>query len=459
MVYVGIVAQVLGINMEKIYQALEFHFKGKQTAIDLNYSMVKKAFEYSQMNLNKKDPYEVEPMVSPGKCILTDGNTAAALGAIYGGVHFVAWYPITPATSLVESLQNYLPKFRKDPKSKKNTFAIVQAEDELAAIGMAIGAGWAGLRAMTSTSGPGLSLMTEYIGLAYFAEVPVVIWDVQRIGPSTGLPTRTSQGDLLFAHFISHGDTQIILLLPGSINECFEFGWRAFDLAEKFQTPIIVLSDLDFGMNQWMADPFKYPDMPMDRGKVLWEKDIIKLKGEWYRYKDIDGDFIPYRTIPGNRQPGAAYFARGTGHDEYANYSEDPQEWNKLVGRLKEKYESSRVDMPGPVIEEHNGTRIGIISFGSTISAIQEARIHLKKKGIPTDLMRIRAIPFSNSVKDFILKHPINYVIELNRDGQLQKLLVLDFPDLASTIKSLAYIDGLPLTAHRVYRAIMAAEE
>ena len=336
MVYVGVVAQILGIDIEKIYQALEFHFKGKAKPIELNFGMVKAAYDWAVENSVKKDHFYIEPSNKTSDYIMADGNTAAALGAIYGGVQFVSWYPITPATSLAESLNEYLPKLRKDPVEEgKNTFAVVQAEDELAAIGMAIGAGWSGLRAMTSTSGPGLSLMTEYCGLAYFAEVPVVIWDIQRVGPSTGLPTRTAQGDLRFATFMGHGDQQHIVLLPGSVQECFEFGWKALDIAERMQAPVFVLSDLDFGMNQWMTHPFDYPDVPMDRGKILSEEDLEKVEGIWGRYLDVDGDGIPYRTLPGNRHPSAAYFTRGTGHDEYARYTEDSQTWLLLMDRLK----------------------------------------------------------------------------------------------------------------------------
>ncbi len=323
MVYVGVLAKMLRIDMDKIYQALEFHFKGKQKPIELNFAVVKRAASWAAENLEKRDGFFVQPMNATQGYILADGNTAAALGAIYGGVHFAAWYPITPASTLAEALTEYLPLLRKDPETGKNTFAVIQAEDELAAVGMAIGAGWAGLRAMTSTSGPGFSLMVEYIGLAYFTEVPVVIWDIQRVGPSTGLPTRTSQADLKLAYFMGHGDTQQVILLPGSVNECFEFGWRAFDLAERLQTPIIVLSDLDLGMNQWMALPFEYPSEPMDRGKVLWEEDLEKwehMGRQFARYVDVDGDGIPYRTIPGNRHPRSAYFTRGSGHDEFAQY-------------------------------------------------------------------------------------------------------------------------------------------
>ena len=349
---------------------------------------------------------------------------------------------------------------RKDPVEEgKNTFAVVQAEDELAAIGMAIGAGWSGLRAMTSTSGPGLSLMTEYCGLAYFAEVPVVIWDIQRVGPSTGLPTRTAQGDLRFATFMGHGDQRHIVLLPGSVQECFEFGWKALDIAERMQAPVFVLSDLDFGMNQWMTHPFDYPDVPMDRGKILREEDLEKVEGIWGRYLDVDGDGIPYRTLPGNRHPSAAYFTRGTGHDEYARYTEDSQTWLLLMDRLKKKFETSKRYVPAPIIENMPGASIGLISFGSTEPAIEEARYLLEKHGLHTDFLRLRAIPFTSEVETFIHQHERSYVVEMNRDGQLHQLLRLEYPDQALKLISVAYHDGLPLTAKLVRDAIIAQEE
>ena len=459
MVYVGIAAVILGIDLEKIQQALEFHFKGKAKPIAINFDVVQRATEWAKGNLVKQDPFYLEPMEATEGLILTDGNTAAALGAIYGGVQFISWYPITPATSLAENLQTYLPKLRKDPDSGKNTFAVVQAEDELSAIGMAIGAGWGGLRAMTSTSGPGLSLMTEYIGLGYFAEVPVVIWDVERVGPSTGLPTRTAQGDLTFVAFMGHGDTQNLILLPGNINECFEFAWRAFDIAEQIQTPVIVLSDLDFGMNQWMGKPFEYPNTSMQRGKVLWEEDLERLGGNWARYFDVDGDGIPYRTVIGNRHPRAAYFTRGTGHDEYAGYSEEPQNWHDLLERLKRKFQVARELLPVPIIETMDSPKIGIISFGSTEPAIQETRYILAKHGLPSDFMRVRAYPFTGVEKEFIQKHPVNYVVEMNRDGQLHQLLRMEYPELAEKLRSFAYTDGLPLTAKQLVDFIQNAEE
>lgn len=458
MVYVGVLAQMLCIELDKIYASLQFHFKGKQKPVDLNFGVVKAAAQWAAENLKKQDPFWVEPMEASCDYIMADGNTAAALGAIYGGVQFVGWYPITPASSLSESLMEYVPQLRKDPETGKNTCVILQAEDELAAAGMTVGAGWAGLRAMTSTSGPGLSLMAEYMGLAYYIEVPVVIWDVQRVGPATGLPTRTAQGDLTFVNFMGHGDTQHIILLPGNINEIFEYGWRAFDLAEEFQTPVIVLSDLDFGMNNWMTKPFEYPDTPMQRGKVLWEGDLERVNGEWARYLDADGDGIPYRTIPGNRHPRAAYFTRGTGHDENARYTEDPQVWERVLNRIHKKFETARKVVPAPVLESMDGAKIGIISYGSTDPAICEARDHLEESGILSDYLRVRSIPLNPSIADFIHAHDRTYVVEMNRDGQLCQLLRIEFPEFAGKLVPLAHIDGMPLTANWVVNALVAKE-
>jgi 2-oxoglutarate ferredoxin oxidoreductase subunit alpha len=447
MVYVGILARMIGISMEAIRYALDVHFKGKQKAVDLNYNVAKASYDWAGENLEKKDPYHVEAMDKTSGLIMADGNTAAALGSIYGGVQFVGWYPITPATSLAESLNEYLPQLRKT-EDGKNTYAVLQAEDELAAIGMCIGAGWAGLRSMTSTSGPGLSLMTEFAGLAYYTEVPVVIWDITRIGPSTGLPTRTSQGDLTFTAFMGHGDTQHIILLPGSVNECFEFGWRSFDIAERVQAPVFVLSDLDFGMNQWMTEPFAYPDTPMDRGKILSEEDIESLKGQWGRYLDKDSDGITYRTIPGNKHPMGSYFLRGTGHDEYARYTEDSATWERVMDRLKKKYETAKEYLPKPVLKKISGANIGIIAFGSTEPAVVEAQQILNKEhGIKADFLRLRAFPFTDEVQTFIKKHDAVYIVELNRDGQLKQLLTMAYPEFAGKLVSVARSDGLSATA------------
>lgn len=458
MVYVGVLAQILGIDLDCIQQSLDFHFKGKRKPIELNFSVVQLAAAWAAENLEKRDPYYVEAMDATHDFIMSDGNTAAALGAIYGGLNFIAWYPITPATSLVEALEQYLPMLRKDPQTGKNTYAIVQAEDELAAIGMAVGAGWAGLRAMTSTSGPGLSLMTEFAGLAYYSEVPLVVWDVQRVGPSTGLPTRTSQGDLTMVNYLGHGDTQSVILLPGSVNECFQFGWQAFDLAERLQWPIYVLSDLDFGMNQWMTEPFEYPDRPLDRGKVLWEADLEELSGKWARYKDVDGDGIPYRTIPGNHYPASAWFARGTGHDEKAVYTEDGEAYERNMARLKKKFETAKTLVPKPIIDTVEDANIGIIAYGSTLPAIQEARHYLAEKGLQTDLLQLRAVPFTEEVTDFIYSHERSYVVELNRDGQLHQLLSLEYAPVCAKLFSVAHLDGLSMTARFVEDKIFEEE-
>jgi 2-oxoglutarate/2-oxoacid ferredoxin oxidoreductase subunit alpha len=456
MVYVGVLAQMIGIDLEKIYAALHFHFKGKQKPIDMNFGAVKAGAEYAKASLEKKDPFYLEPMDKTNGLIMADGNTAAAVGSIFGGAQFVAWYPITPATSLAEAMNDYFPMLRKR-EDGKHTYAVVQAEDELAAIGMTVGAGWSGLRAMTSTSGPGLSLMTEFAGLAYYAEVPIVVWDIQRIGPSTGLPTRTSQADLSFANNMGHGDNDMVILMPGNINECFDFGWQAFDLAERIQTPVLVLSDLDMGMNQWMSKPFEYPKTPMDRGKVLREEDLEELKGNWGRYLDKDDDGIPYRTLPGNKHAMASYFTRGTGHDEYAKYTEDAETFYRNMQRLKKKYVTAKQYVPKPVIFNGTGARSAVIAYGSTEAAINEARDQLANDhSIQTDFMRVRSFPFAPEVDQFVRKYDQLFVVEMNRDGQLHQLLSLDYPDQVMKLKSVAFGDGMPASAKWVREGILA---
>ncbi|MFN2147285.1 MAG: 2-oxoacid:acceptor oxidoreductase subunit alpha [Anaerolineales bacterium] len=457
MVYVGVVAEIIGIEIEAIRDALDTHFRGKTKAIELNMSVVEASAKWARENLIKQDPYRVQRDNQTEGMIILDGNTAGALGAIYGGVSFSAWYPITPASSLADALISYLPRLRKDPETGRQTYAVIQAEDELAAIGMAVGAGWAGARSMTSTSGPGVSLMAEFSGLAYFAEIPVVIWDVQRMGPSTGLPTRTSQGDLLFVRFLGHGDTEQIILLPGSIAECFQFGWRAFDYAERLQAPIFVLSDLDLGMNLWMSEPFQFPDQPMDRGKVLTAEELDKLD-EFARYRDVDGDGIPYRTLPGTNHPKAAYFTRGTGHDDHAIYSERPDDYERNMERILRKLETGRKMLPLPIIDGVGDQPIGLIGYGSTDPAIQEARDRLRERGIETDYMRIRAIPFSDEVAEFIRSHDRLYVIEMNHQGQMHKLLQLDVPEEAVKLISLTHNNGLPLSARWITAQIEEKE-
>jgi 2-oxoglutarate ferredoxin oxidoreductase subunit alpha len=459
MTYVGIVGQVLGINMESILYALKRHFGNKVSALETNLKMVNIGYEWAEKNIIKKDRYFVKQLLPMEDYILTDGNNAGALGSLFGGVEFCSWYPITPASSLAESMNEQNPELRKDPVTGKNTCIILQVEDELAAAGCAIGAGWAGLRAMTATSGPGLSLMTENVGLAYFTETPVVIWDVQRVGPSTGLPTRTAQGDLTMVYFLGHGDINHILLLPGSVNECFEFGWKALDLAEHYQTPIFVLSDLDLGMNQWITPKFEYPDRPIDRGKILWEADLDRFEGKWGRYKDIDGDGIPYRTVMGNQNPAAAYFTRGTGHNEYGNYSEDPENWAKMIRRIKKKLMNMCEVLPEPILRNKPGARIGIIGWGSTDPALIEAQDMLEEAGVPVDYLRIRALPTCKAVRDFISEHDHTYVLELNRDGQMCSILKLEVSaSYAEKLSSLTDIGGLPMTAIWATEQVLAKE-
>ena len=459
MVYVGVLAKMIGIDVNQIQAALEFHFKGKEKPVNMNMGAVNAGYEWAEANLEKKDPYYLEPMDKTEGMIMADGNTAAALGAIFGGAQFVAWYPITPATSLAETMNEYFPVLRKR-EDGKHTYAVVQAEDELAAIGMAVGAGWSGLRSMTSTSGPGLSLMTEFVGLAYYAEIPVVVWDVQRVGPSTGLPTRTSQADLSFALDMGHGDNDSIILMPGNMNECFDFGWQSFDIAERVQTPVIVLSDLDMGMNQWMSQPFEYPGKPMDRGKVLFEEDLEALKGDWGRYLDKDEDGIPYRTLPGNKHPLSSYFTRGTGHDEYAKYSEEADIFEDNMMRLKKKFVTAKQYLPKPVIFETPDATIGIIAYGSTEAAVLEARDILEEKeGIKADFMRIRAYPFPQEVDEFITKYDQVFVVEMNRDGQLHQTLSIAYHDQVMHLKSVAYGDGMPASAKWIWEGILEKYE
>lgn len=461
MVYVGVLAQMLGIDMDKIRMALDFHFKGKEKPIAINMGVIEASAKWAAENLTKTDSFSVEAMDKTEGLIMADGNTAAALGSIYGGVQIVGWYPITPATSLVEQMNSYLPKLRKS-KDGKPTYAIVQAEDELAAVGITIGGAWTGARAMTSTSGAGISLMGEYVGLAYFAETPIVIWNVQRMGPSTGLPTRTSQGDLNQAYYLSHGDTKHIVLLPDSPRECFEFGWKAFDIAERMQTPVFVLSDLDIGQNHWMSKPFEYPDVPMDRGKILWEEDFDKFveeHGKWGRYNDIDGDGIPYRTGAGNRKEGSSYFARGTGHDAFARYSEDPTVWKTGMDRLHVKFKTAEQYVPDAIVDKVEGTKIGIISYGSLDPAIVEARDLLAAKGLKTSYLRLRALPVTDTVRDFVAEHDEIFVVEMNHDGQLREILSVELPGHGGKLVSSTLNNGLSLTAEWICNDILAKKE
>jgi 2-oxoglutarate/2-oxoacid ferredoxin oxidoreductase subunit alpha len=457
MTYVGVVAQLFDIPLDIAHQALLDSFNGKEKPTKMNYQVVERAYQWSAENLSKQDSFHFAPLNMTEGQILITGNEAGALGSLFGGLTVVAWYPITPSTSLVDAVMEY-QKLRVDPETGQNTVAVVQAEDEIAAIGAIVGAGWAGARAMTSTSGPGISLMAEFSGLAYFAEIPCVIWDITRIGPSTGLPTRTSQGDLLFAHFLGHGDTRQVCLLPSSVAECFEFGWRALDYAEELQTPVFVLSDLDLGMNLWMSQPFEYPTEPIKRGKVLDKialEDFFAEHGEWYRFTDYDGDGITYRTLPGTDHPRAAYFTRGTGHNPKGIYSERSDDWVENMGRLRKKMDNARKMLPQPVVDYDKKKKIGIISFGTNDPAIQEARDRLSSEGVQTNYLRVRALPLAQEVIDFVHQHKQVFVVENNFDGQLHQILSMEIPQDHTHMKSLSLGDGLPMTYDWVYSQIM----
>ena len=462
MIYVGVVGQLLSIDKEEIKKSVVKQFQSKAKAIALNQKAIDLGFEYAEQSLTKADPLRVEHMDKTQGKVLIDGNAAGALGAMFGGVTVVTWYPITPSSSLCEQLIEYMKAYRVDKETGKATYAIVQAEDELAAIGMALGAGWAGARSMTSTSGPGISLMSEFVGLGYYAEIPAVIWNIQRVGPSTGLPTRTSQGDILFTYLLSHGDTKHLCLLPASVDECFEFGMEAFNLAERFQTPVFVLSDLDLGMNYWMADPFPYPQKPFDRGKVLTAEDLEKL-GSFARYRDVDGDGIPYRTLPGTEHPAAAYFTRGSGHGEDAEYTERPNDYQNNMDRLARKFETARKHVPQPVLEEEPDAEVGIIAFGSSHWAVTEARDQLKlEKNLKVRYLRLRALPLTEALHSFVRSCQRVYVVEQNRDAQMAQLIRLELsqqPGQQDKIRSVLHYDGLPIDARSVADEIVALEK
>jgi 2-oxoglutarate/2-oxoacid ferredoxin oxidoreductase subunit alpha len=450
MVYVGVVAQLLSIDLAVVEHSVKKQFAKKQKVFDLNFGAIKAGFDYAQEKLVKQDPFFLERMNQTAGKIIIDGNAACGMGAVFAGVTVVAWYPITPSTSLVEATTDLLKKFRVTAEGKA-TFAVVQAEDELAAIGMVLGAGWAGARSMTSTSGPGISLMGEFAGLGYYAEIPGVIFDVQRTGPSTGMPTRTQQSDLLSTAFLSHGDTKHVVLLPGSVKECFELSMEAFNLAERLQTPVFVLTDLDLGMNNWMSEQFDYPEKPLDRGKVLTKEDLDKLGG-FARYRDVDGDGIGYRTLPGTMHPKAAYFTRGSGHNDAAGYTEKPGEYQTVMERLSRKFDNARKLVPAPVVVKDGTSRVGILAFGTTDFALTESLDQIKKElGKDVDYMRIRAYPFAHEIHDFVASHDRVYVVEQNRDAQLATLLKIDLPaEQIVKLRSILHYNGLPIDARTI---------
>jgi len=457
MIYDGVLSKLLNVEMKEMEHALRRQLGKKTKAIELNLGALTAGFEFAEQHLVKQDPYWVERTNKTAGMILVEGNAAAAMGCMMAGVTVIAWYPITPSSSLPETLISYMKKYRVEKATGKATFAIVQAEDEIAAIGMVVGAGWAGARAMTSTSGPGISLMSEFAGLAYYAEIPGVVFDIQRVGPSTGLPTRTAQGDILTVAMLSHGDTKQILLIPSSAEECYMMAMEAFDLAERFQTLVFVMSDLDLGMNTWMSHAFTYPEAPLDRGKVL-DTETLQRLGEWGRYRDVDGDGIPYRTIPGTGTP--AYFTRGSGHNEKGQYSERPDDYVHNMDRLARKFETARGYVPRPVVVDVPGAEIAIVGYGSSHWAIEESRDQLAREtGLSCAYLRLRAYPFTDEIGEFLDRYSRVYVVEQNRDAQMLSLMRLEFsPDRIGRLRKVLHFNGLPIDARSITDEILAQE-
>lgn len=456
MIYVGILGELLRIEWDVLVSTIQDQFKDKTKVLESNFKALEVGRQYALDALQGHFPFAVSQMNENKNKVLIEGNAAAAIGMIFGGCTFVSWYPITPSSSLAENFISLAEKYRKDSNGK-NTFAVVQAEDELAAITMVLGASWTGARAMTCTSGPGISLMGEAAGLFYYAEVPGVIWDIQRVGPSTGMPTRTAQGDLMSAYTLSHGDTRHIVLLPGTIEECFEFGMTAFDVADRMQTLVFVLSDLDLGMNYWIADEFRYPEKPFDRGKVLDAEALAKLP-KFSRYEDVDGDGIGWRTLPGTHNDKAAFLTRGSGHNKHAQYTESSPQYKEVIDRLNKKWDTARTVVPAPVVDQVPGAKVGIIAYGSTNMPMREARDNLNQNGIANSYLRVRALPFSEEVESFIAAHDRIYVIEQNRDGQMLDILRMEYFAHSQKMKSVRHYDGLPITAPHIAGPIFAME-
>ncbi len=458
MLYVGVVGELLDIDPHEIEKAVVKQFKGKSKAIELNLQAIAIGVAYTKEHIEKRDPFRCERMDKTAGKIIIDGNAACALGAMFAGVTVATWYPITPSSSVCEALIAYMSRYRHEEDGKA-TYAIVQAEDELAAVGMAIGAGWAGARSMTSTSGPGISLMAEFTGFAYYAEIPVVIYDVTRVGPSTGLPTRTQQSDIFSLAFLSHGDTRHIVLIPGSIKECFSMSMDAFDLSEQFQTPVFVMTDLDLGMNNWMADPIEFPEGQLDRGKVLGKEDLDRL-GSFGRYQDIDGDGIPYRTLPATDHRLASYFTRGSGHDAQAVYSERADDYKDNMDRLARKYETSRKHVPEPIIDYVDGARVGILAFGTTDNAAAESRDQLTREyTLKTHYYRLRALPFTAHLDEFFDRCDRVYVVEQNRDAQMASLMKMELStDRIAKMRSMLHYTGIPIDARFITDNLTAGE-
>ena len=456
--YAGALAALLDMDTEIIRVLLNEKYGAKKALMDSNQRAVELGYNYAKQNFDCPLPIHLTPMGATKDSILIDGNTSAALGALYAGATVGAWYPITPATSLMEAFRGFCKKYRRDPVTKKNLACILQAEDELAAIGMVIGAGWAGARAFTPTAGPGISLMNEFIGLAYYAEIPAVVFDVQRTGPSTGMPTRTQQGDLMMCAYASHGDTRHICLYPSDPREAFEFAVNAFDLADRFQTPVFVLSDLDIGMNDWMVPKLTWDDgYRPDRGKVLSAAELENIK-TFYRYLDQDGDGIPYRTLPGTH-PKGAYFTRGSGHNKYGGYTEDDAEYTEVIDRIARKIQGATRAVPAPVTQTRPGATMGIVTVGGCHAACVEAMDLLAKDGVTLDYMRVRGFPFGDDVRKFLELHEVNFIVEQNRDAQLRSLLMLETGVHVEKLESVRYYGGFPMSAHHVVNGVKGKTE
>ena len=452
--YVGALAALLDIDMDTITALLEETFADKKKLVKSNMTAIRLGYDYARENYNCPLPGRVAPMNGTQGHIVIDGNTAAGLGCMYAGATVGAWYPITPSTSLMDAFRSFCGKYRVDPETGKRTYCIIQAEDELAAIGMVLGASWNGARSFTPTSGPGISLMSEFLGFAYYAELPAVVFDVQRVGPSTGMPTRTQQSDILSCAYASHGDTKHVLIFPADPGECFEMAVESFDLAERLQTPVIVMSDLDIGMNDWMVPEFEWDESSVaDRGKVLSAEELEGME-KFHRYLDVDGDGIPYRTLPGTH-PKGSYFTRGSGHTKYGAYTEDSAEYQDVLDRLLVKWETARTILPAPVIQYSQFNKAALLTVGSGNGACKEALDRLAEKNVPLNYCRIKAFPFNDKVKEFIDKHEVVYVVEQNRDAQLRTLLILDSDADPSKLVSLLHYDGMPLNAGFVVERVL----
>lgn len=458
MIYVGVVAWMLQLDLEELKTAMARQFKSKPKAAELNANAAMAGYQWAAENCERQQQFVIRPMEATRNKIIIEGNMAAALGLMFGGITVLAWYPITPSSSICEYLQDFMHKYRHDADGKA-TYAIVQAEDELASMAMVVGAGWCGARSATTTSGPGISLMAELAGLSYFAEIPAVIIDVQRMGPSTGLPTRTCQGDMMKAYFLSHGDCKHPLLIPATPEEAYELTMLSLNLSEKLQTLVFVMLDLDLGMNNWMSDPFKAPQIPIERGKVLNAEDLEKLNGNFARYRDVDGDAIPYRTLPGTHHPNAAFYTRGTGHTDRATYSEKPEDWQSNMDRLARKFETAREMMPKPILQTEAGAKIAIIAYGTSHGAVEEARFLMRQEQkAPTDYLRLLALPPGKEVREFIESREYVYVLDQNRDSQVASILRMEYPDLSPRIRSIRHYDGIPIDARSIVNEISNAE-